>query len=704
MGDVAPVSAFRLCYTALIRGGMTVASATQTKRVREMFINSIRTLAEAVEAKDPYTAGHSKRVTELSVEIAWNMDIPRSEVGQVRLAAMLHDVGKIGVREAVLNKEGSLTGEEYDHIMQHMEIGRRILDPILHGSKVIDIIYHHHERFDGKGRPAGLKGGKIPLGARIIALADAVDAMGSVRPYRPGISPAEIAQEVEKGSGTQFDPMVVRAFFQTHYGRQLLETKEKGKAAASAKEFIPEPDDGPDGQEPYEGTKGEETPQPKEVIMPDEPPSEPLYSRKEVAAKIQDLEEIKALPFVTAEVLNLTSTSSSDIDALASTILRDPALVAKVMKLANTSYYATKERVQTLDRALVNIGYAGIREVALGVAVIDLFQSKKGGHGHLDRFSLWRHQLACGVIARSLAAQGQVVSPEEAFAAGILHDLGIAILDDLFPEEYAVCTAYAMAKGVPLVEAERAFIGADHTQVAAELSRAWQLAENLRPPMEMHHTSWAKLNDLPKQDTHTVMLVKIANTLTHSLMVGSDCDPILEDIPRSAFRKLKLDEEKIENTLDSFEADLFDLEAVFLLHANGNENSLLQAEKPQELTGRTALFVESTEKPLDPVRKFFDTLGLDTYAAESVRRGFDAKRPELVVLQGKNASRIEAALRELSNLSQEGSVGAVKVLILGKPSQNGGLASLYPPSCTAVVKEPFNVPGLQRNLTVLFTN
>ncbi|MCD6406149.1 MAG: HDOD domain-containing protein [Planctomycetes bacterium] len=683
-----------------------MAPAVQTKRVREVFINSIRTLTEAVEAKDPYTAGHSRRVTELSVEIAWNMDISRTEVGQVRLAAMLHDVGKIGVREAVLNKEGSLTDEEYDHVMQHMEIGRRILDPILHGSKVLDIVYHHHERFDGKGRPAGLKGHKIPLGARIIGLADAVDAMRSVRPYRPGISPAGIVQEVEKGSGTQFDPAVVDAFFQTHYGSELLEAKKKAAESAkeSAKEVIPEADNGPAGEKPYEGADGGKTPQPEEVVVPDEPPREPLYSRKEIAAKILNLEEIKALPFVTAEILNLTSTSCSDINALANTILRDPALVAKIMKLANTSYYATKERVQTLDRALVNIGYAGIREVALGVAVIDLFQSKKGGHGHLDRFSLWRHQIACGVLARSLAAQGQVISPEEAFAAGILHDLGIAVLDDLFGEEYAACTGYAMAKGVPLVEAERAFIGADHTQVADELSQAWHLADNFRLPMEMHHMSWSKLDDLPRQDAHTVMLVKIADTLARSLMVGSDCDPILEDIPRSAFRKLKLDGKKIEKALESFQEDLFDLEAVFLLHADGNENSLLQPEKPQELAGRAALFVGPAEKPLDPVRKLFDTLELNTYAAESIRQGFNIRRPEVVILQGKDAPRIEAALRELSNLSQEGSVGAVKVLILGKPSQNGRLASLYPPSCTGVVEEPFSVPGLQRNLTVLFAN
>lgn len=210
----------------------------QTEKIRTTFLNSITSLAYALEAKDRYTSGHSQRVTEMSVAIAQELGMPEDEVERIRLAGMLHDVGKIGVRESVLNKRGKLTDEEYRHIMAHSEIGERILSPVVEDEEVLKMVRHHHERYDGTGYPDGLSGVEIPGGARILAVAeaytnisanpeeeeklsqgatilavaDAYDAMTSDRPYRPAMRPQDACAELERGKGKQFDPEVVDLF------------------------------------------------------------------------------------------------------------------------------------------------------------------------------------------------------------------------------------------------------------------------------------------------------------------------------------------------------------------------------------------------------------------------------------------------------------------------------------------------------------
>lgn len=174
--------------------------------------DSIRALAGAIEAKDSYTRGHSDRVTHYSRLIAQSMGVPPLEIGVIVNAAILHDVGKIGVPEAVLHKPGRLDEEEFGYIQRHPEVGVEIVREIFAMADTLPIIRHHHERVDGRGYPGRVGGGDIPLGARILAVADTYDAMTSDRPYRKGLA-AEVAyEEIERCTGTQFDPDVARAF------------------------------------------------------------------------------------------------------------------------------------------------------------------------------------------------------------------------------------------------------------------------------------------------------------------------------------------------------------------------------------------------------------------------------------------------------------------------------------------------------------
>jgi putative two-component system response regulator len=187
--------------------------AVQARRLEELFLASIQSLAEALEVKDPYTRGHSIRVSHYSVVIAKELGLDGEMLRQVELGGHVHDIGKIGVREEVLNKPGKLTDAEYEHIMTHPMVGWRILAPLLGETPVaLNIVRSHHERFDGRGAPDRLTGTAIPLAARIAAAADSFDAMTSDRPYRPdGMSVDDAIQEIVRCSGTQFDPEVVAA-------------------------------------------------------------------------------------------------------------------------------------------------------------------------------------------------------------------------------------------------------------------------------------------------------------------------------------------------------------------------------------------------------------------------------------------------------------------------------------------------------------
>jgi HD-GYP domain-containing protein (c-di-GMP phosphodiesterase class II) len=179
---------------------------------RAASLGAIQSLAKALEARDPYTAGHSERVGELSVRIGIEMGLAGEQLEALRIGASLHDIGKIGIPDTVLQKPAPLTGGERIGIRTHPTMGARILEPVAFLAAHLPIVAMHHERPDGLGYPAGLVGSCIPLPARIVHLADAFDAMTSDRPYRPGRPPREARDEIVRGRGTEFDGEVVDAF------------------------------------------------------------------------------------------------------------------------------------------------------------------------------------------------------------------------------------------------------------------------------------------------------------------------------------------------------------------------------------------------------------------------------------------------------------------------------------------------------------
>jgi putative nucleotidyltransferase with HDIG domain len=180
--------------------------------MRKIYIDTVKSLSQAVEAKDPYTNGHSMRVGRYSCKLAERLGLSKKRIENLRIAAILHDIGKIGIEEQILNKPGRLSDEEYDRIKQHPEIGVKIIANINFLTDASKIILSHHERYDGTGYPEGRKIGEILLESQILSLADVFDALTSERPYRSAMTVAEALEIIENGKGSQFDYKLADAF------------------------------------------------------------------------------------------------------------------------------------------------------------------------------------------------------------------------------------------------------------------------------------------------------------------------------------------------------------------------------------------------------------------------------------------------------------------------------------------------------------
>src|SRR5712691_1691714 len=216
---------------------MAASLQHKTQELEESYFASMESLARAIDARDPYTFGHSTRVAAISLEIAQALELNAEEQKTLRRAALLHDIGKIGVEDRILRKPGPLTDEDWEAMKQHPLIGYKMLSGLHFLKPSLVGILHHHERWDGKGFPAGLTGGAIPMYTRILTVADTLDAMTSDRPYRAGLAFDEALTQIQKGAGTQFDPGAVEALMKRASEVRILLME---KAVSGEPSFDPE--------------------------------------------------------------------------------------------------------------------------------------------------------------------------------------------------------------------------------------------------------------------------------------------------------------------------------------------------------------------------------------------------------------------------------------------------------------------------------
>jgi HD-GYP domain-containing protein (c-di-GMP phosphodiesterase class II) len=200
-----------------------IESAELHQQLRQSYYRTLHVLARSLAARDPYSAAHGEAVTWLAHKLGEVIGLSTEDAESLQAYGPLHDLGKIGISDALLSKQGPLTGEEFEIVRQHTLIGENIIQPLSPGLQALSMVRNHHERWDGKGYPDGLKGEQIPLLARIVSVADACHAIVSHRPYRGGATPIQAVQEVKAMTGTQFDPRVVDALLQLWHSGVLAD-------------------------------------------------------------------------------------------------------------------------------------------------------------------------------------------------------------------------------------------------------------------------------------------------------------------------------------------------------------------------------------------------------------------------------------------------------------------------------------------------
>jgi cyclic di-GMP phosphodiesterase len=201
-------------------------------KLERLSIATLEALVNALEAKDPYMRGHSARVADLSASIAHQLGLSEEQIELVRVGGRLHDIGKIGTRESVLNKQGTLTPEEFEHVKQHVVIGSQILAPLSHLGDIIPAVRHHHERWDGTGYPEGRRGEDTPLAARIIGAAEVFDALTTSRAYQEKMTPEKAIERMADMAGTVVDPQVYEGLAKVVAQRRTLVFLDEGSSTS----------------------------------------------------------------------------------------------------------------------------------------------------------------------------------------------------------------------------------------------------------------------------------------------------------------------------------------------------------------------------------------------------------------------------------------------------------------------------------------
>ena len=220
------------------RAAQAIENARLYQNLSRTFRETIEGLVTALEAKDKYTSGHSRRVTEYALLIAKAIKLSPQEQEKIEWAALLHDIGKIGIRLEALNKPGKITKQEHEMFKDHCLMAKQILEQIHFLKDIVPLVYHHHENYDGTGYPDRIKGTQIPLGARILAIADTYDAMTSDRPYRKAMEMKDAIKELRRCSGTQFDPGLVEVFI-AQLEKNIKEVEEKQREWLGGLKMVP---------------------------------------------------------------------------------------------------------------------------------------------------------------------------------------------------------------------------------------------------------------------------------------------------------------------------------------------------------------------------------------------------------------------------------------------------------------------------------
>ncbi len=500
--------------------GALVGHARAVASGQEAVQKTLESLTLALDARDPYTRGHSQRVAMYSLAIANELesDGQYSFVKDLRnsllMAALLHDVGKIGIRDEILLKPGKLTSEEYEIIKSHPVKGAEIVRMIPGlDEHVIAGILEHHERWDGKGYPSGVSGEKIHIFGRILGLADAFDAIVTSRPYKAAASFAHALQRVQDLAGISFDPAVVRAMMRAFRDRSVW--SELGAISRGKVGVTPEP------------------------VMPKSAEADRTL-RRIFGRSVTDL---PTLPHVVSQVLEKTHDSNTNLADIVKLISADQSLVSTYLRLVNSAFYGFSRRITTLKQAITLLGFRSVRNVVVNAGVVGVFRRR--AFNNYYRHRLWEHALACAVGARIVAGHTGYAAREEAFTAGLLHDIGKVVIDQYAPRD-STAIMRRVETGEEARAAEKEILGVDHTEVGSWVADRWHLPRSLCSVIRDHHDPEKSEGE---GDRELLKLVAVGNALA-KIRPSDNPDTVDKEIDAFVRSPLNLYEFKATVTLD----------------------------------------------------------------------------------------------------------------------------------------------------------
>lgn len=479
-----------------------VTGYSQKRDREELLLHTLGAISGAIDAKDPYTSGHTERVTLMALALANRLKRKDISHRDLRLAGLLRDIGYLTIPESILKKTEPLTPEEQAEIQRHPVTAASLLAPVLRVEGVVEAVRHHHERWDGKGYPSNLRGEEIPVMARILAICDAYDALLSPRPYRDGLPQEKAIAEIKNNLGMQFDPGIGQAFL------RMMEEEPNLREAVDS--LLPAPESLP-------AIHGGEKPQ-------DE----------------GDLEEMPILPQVALRLMEMAHEDPPPTSHQLIALLKvDPVLSSKLLKFANSFQEGFAGRVTSLEQAVRILGHEKIAHLAVGFTLYDSLNEQPIP-------PIWEqlsdHSLLVGVAARLIADKMMLPDlADEAFMAGLMHDIGKIVLIRRHQDAYL-----SLLESSPSLQQERTAIGTDHVETGHKAARSWGLPERLVEAISTHHAPERCQSELSK-------IVCGANVLAHHMEQNR---PVSDDVQSQLTDMLGLMARDVKSLLKHMQSDL----------------------------------------------------------------------------------------------------------------------------------------------------
>ncbi|MBW2645622.1 MAG: HDOD domain-containing protein [Deltaproteobacteria bacterium] len=445
-------------------------------QVIELYHEFINTVVSLIEEKGQFLQGHCARVARYANIMATAIKLPPERIQEVYIAGLLHDVGYIVIREPILDKTNKLSRKDFDRIRTHPASGQHILDQLNLNQNILQYVRHHHEFFDGTGYPDGLADNKIPLGARIIALAEAFDAMTSERPYREIFTIEQAIEEILLQADRQFDPMLAKLFV------DLMKRDQKTRKECQA---------------PKIDTSKKQT---LDNIVQDI-----------IAAFKEGKISLPVLPEVLEHIQKVLLDPNTNMEDAASVIRGDVKISTSLIALANSPYYRRVQKVESVEQAVSRLGFKETSKLATLIANKSLYKCDKKRYKVL-MIQCWKHGLACAYLAHFLARQLRLQDSEEYFTMGLIHDIGKGLLIHAISkvlQDKNLSIEFETSEVKEVVQKM-------HTSFGAALLKQWGFSDRYIFIAKQHETTSNKGN-VPLE----LKVIQLANLLTREL----DCRP-----------------------------------------------------------------------------------------------------------------------------------------------------------------------------------